>query len=257
MTAPMRFQGQIAVVTGAARGLGLAMCETFAREGATVVMADAMHEVHASADRLATESGATTVPLLCDVSSEASAQALADRVRERCGHVHILVNNAGISPKNNGRKYLLEETSFELWQRLIGVNLNGPFLVTKAMLPLMRAAGRGRIVNIVSQAARGRAEFTSAHYVASKSGLVGLTRVMASELGPENITVNAVAPGFMRSAMTDLLSDEVRARMIERIPLKRMGHAGHVASAVAYLASAEAEYITGTVLDVNGGTIMR
>lgn len=243
---------RVAVVTGAARGIGLAVAQRFAGDGMRVVMADL---------RDAARVAGTVHADLCegvdaDVSDEAAVQRLVADVVARHGRLDVLVNNAGISPKHGGRKARVEDTALAEWQAVLGINLTGTFLMCRAALPHMRAAGWGRIVNLSSQAGRSRSAVTGAHYAASKAGVIGFSRILADEVGGDGITVNCVAPGRIATAMAAAVPDAVNREIAARIPLARLGTASEVADAVGFLVSEQAAYLTGVTLDVNGGYFM-
>lgn len=247
-----------ALVTGAARGLGLAIARRLGQRGHPVVLADLDDEVHASAQALAAE-GIDAQALRLDVADAAAVRALPEQlaaIGPHWGRLAILVNNAGISPKTDGRKRLVSEMPLDEWQRVLAVNLTGAFLVTQACLPALCARGWGRVVMVTSQAARTRTPVPGAHYAASKSGLTGLARVLAGEVAVHGVTVNCVAPGRIASAMTQAVDPATNAALAAQIPVGRLGLPEEVAAAVAFLASDGASYLTGATLDVNGGNFM-
>ena len=247
--------GKVAIVTGAARGIGLGICQRLLDDGAFVVMADLLPDVRECAATLVA-SGGKAQGVLLDVSSEAAIVAFVQGVVQQHGRLDILVNNAGISPKNKGSRFLVEETSLDNWSQVLAVNLTGPFLLCRESVPEMRKRGQGRIVNITSQSARTRPEATSSHYAASKSGLMGFSRALAGELGNHGITVNCVAPGAIDTPMLSAFTPERHAGLLARIPLHTLGTPTDVAGAVSFLVSDDARYITGTTIDVNGGMFM-
>ena len=243
--------GQAAIVTGAARGIGRAIALALAREGASVAVnyrtqAEAAEEVV----RLIREMGADAVPVQADVTDPAAAQALAAAAIARWGRVDILVNNAGVAIYR-----LLLDTTVEEWDAVMAVHLRGAFNCTKAVLPHMIRAGRGRIINISSVWGQVGAANEVA-YSTAKAGLIGFTRALAREVGRAGITVNAVAPGAIETDMLAGLSKEERAELAESIPLNRLGTPEEVASAVVFLASPQAAYLTGQVISPNGGMAM-
>ena len=250
-----KLQGRLAVVTGGARGIGFGIAERLARDGAHVVIADVIEETTQAAQQL-TRQGLRAQAWRLDVAREDEIAEFVQGVVQQHGRIDILVNNAGISPKNNGVKFLVEETTTENWSRVIAVNLTGPFLLCRACIPVMRRQGHGRIVNITSQSARTRPEATSGHYAASKTGLMGLSRALANEVGNSGITVNCVAPGAIETPMMATFSPEKRAHLTSRVPMGAMGQPSDIAAAVSFLASDDARYITGTTVDVNGGMFM-
>lgn len=246
----LSLDGKVALVTGGARGIGLAISRQLAQQGATVVLADMSPEV----GEVAASFGAKGVPL--DVANEAAVRALADDMDRGYGRFDILVNNAGISPKNGDRKFYLEEIDQDNWRRVLSVNLDSLYYMSRAFVPLLKRGGGGRIVNISSQAGRGRSDLTSSHYATSKAGVIGLTRSLACELGRFGITVTAVAPGFVESEMSGAYSPTLRDAAIRSIPVKRAGTVQDIAHAVGFLASGASGFINGAVLDVNGGGFM-
>jgi len=243
-------QGRIALVTGASQGLGRACAQALAQAGATVVLA-ARNEVklaEAVAEIEASGGQAAAFPL--DVASEESIKAGAKAVLERFGKVEILVNNAGIT-----RDGLMMAMKRADWDNVLGTNLTGAFLLTQAVLRPMLKNRWGRIVNISSVVGR-TGQAGQVNYAASKAGLIGLTRSLAREVASRGITVNAVAPGYIETPMTAVLDAQQRAAMMAQIPLGRAGTDAEIAQAVVFLASEAAGYITGHVLDVNGGMFM-
>ena len=243
-------QGRIALVTGASQGIGRACALELARAGATVALA-ARNE--AKLAEVATEiaaAGGQAAAFALDVSSEVSIKAGAKAVIERFGKVEILVNNAGIT-----RDGLMLRMKRHDWDDVLGTNLTGAFLLTQALLSPMLKNRWGRIVNISSVVGR-TGQAGQVNYAASKAGLIGLTRSMAREVASRGITVNAVAPGYIETPMTAVLDEKQRAAMMATIPLGRAGTDREIAQAVAFLASDAAGYITGHVLDVNGGMFM-
>ena len=243
-------QGRIALVTGASQGIGRACALELARTGATVALA-ARNE--AKLAEVATEIAAAAgqaAAFALDVSSEVSIKAGAKAVIERFGKVEILVNNAGIT-----RDGLMLRMKRHDWDDVLGTNLTGAFLLTQALLSPMLKNRWGRIVNISSVVGR-TGQAGQVNYAASKAGLIGLTRSMAREVASRGITVNAVAPGYIETPMTAVLDEKQRAAMMATIPLGRAGTDREIAQAVAFLASDAAGYITGHVLDVNGGMFM-
>ena len=243
-------QGRIALVTGAAQGIGKAIAAELAAAGATLVLAD-MNEakLNETAGELAA-TGATAAAFVMNVSDQESIDAGAKAILDRFGKVEILVNNAGITRDN----LMLRMKRLE-WDSVISINLTGAFLLTQALLSPMLKNRWGRIVNIASVVGRA-GQAGQVNYAASKAGLIGLTRSLAREVASRGITVNAVAPGYIETPMTAVLDEKVSAAMLANIPLGRRGTDLDVAQAVKFLASDAASYITGHVLDVNGGMFM-
>lgn len=243
---------RIALVTGAASGIGLAVATEFVKQGHHTILLDRSPEVNAIAARL----GDRAEGWVADVAQEAQIDAAMKAVQDKHGRCDILVNNAGVHPKRAGGKFAIEQIDTAQWNEVIAINLTAAFLFTKAALPLMRSQRWGRIVNVSSRGGRTASPVASAHYAATKAGLIGFTRTLALEAAPDNITANCIAPGPVKSAMTAGSSPEVIAAFTKAIPLGRYGEPEEVASAIAYLASDAASFITGAVFDVNGGTYM-
>lgn len=243
----MKLKDQIALITGSARGIGKEIAQTFAKEGATVIISDINEEAaRETADQIV-QSGLKADAYACNVSDMRSVQEMADKILDNHSRVDILVNNAGITKDN-----LFLRMSEEEWDAVLNVNLTGAFKCTKALAKSMVKARKGKIINIASiVGVIGNAG--QANYSASKAGLIGFTKSLAREFAARNITSNAVAPGFIRTAMTDQLSDKVKDGLLERIPLKRLGEPQDVANACLFLASSDADYITGQTIIVDGG----
>lgn len=243
-------QGRIALVTGAAQGIGRACSLELARAGATLAVSDINEVKLADVAAEIVAIGGQAAPFRLDVSSEESIEAGAKAVLERFGKVEILVNNAGIT-----RDGLMMRMKRADWDLVLDINLTGAFLLTQALLSPMLKNRWGRIVNMASVVGRA-GQAGQVNYAASKAGLIGLTRSLAREVASRGITVNAVAPGFIETPMTAVLTEQQSALMLAQIPLGRRGTAEDIAQAVKFLASDAASYITGHVLDVNGGMFM-
>ncbi len=239
--------GQVALVTGAARGLGRAIAENLARCGAKVACVDVNAELLDQTVAAIGAAGGTAMAWTCDVTDSARVSAVVDEVVKTWGGLDILVNNAGIT-----KDTLILRMKDDQWDAVININLRGTFLFTRAAArPLMKSS-RGRIINIASVAGI-MGNPGQSNYSASKAGVIGLTRTVAKELAGRNITVNAVAPGFIATDMTAVLSDEVKEAIKKQVPLGRMGDPQDIADAVLFLASPAAGFITGHVLTVDGG----
>ena len=235
----------------AQRGIGYDIAKAFAAEGANVVMTDVNAEgVAAAADALARETGARTLALAADVSKSADCERSLEETLKAFEKLDVLVNNAGITRDN-----LVLRLKEEDFQAVTDVNLKGAFLMAKAASKSMLRARSGRIINIASVVGQS-GNAGQAAYAASKAGLIGLTKSMAREFATRQVLVNAVAPGYIRTAMTDGLKEEAKARLLEMIPLERLGSGADVAKAVLFLAGEDSLYITGQVIAVNGGIYM-
>jgi 3-oxoacyl-[acyl-carrier protein] reductase len=246
----MRFEDQVAIVTGAGRGIGRAIALRLASEGARVACVSRTQQ---NAQNVADEINAPRLAAKAyavDVADHAAVQKVGARILEEFGRADILVNNAGVR-----RDALAMRMSVEDWDAVIGTNLRGAFSFTQAIVRAMTKQRSGRIINISSVIGlMGNAGQTN--YAASKAGLIGFTKSLARELASRNITVNAVAPGFVTTDMTAALSDEIKNTIHAKIPLGRTATPEEIANAVVFLASAEAGYITGQVLCVDGGIVM-
>jgi 3-oxoacyl-[acyl-carrier protein] reductase len=242
--------GQVAIVTGASRGIGEAIARALARTGATVVGTATTDSGAESISRLLAETGGKSTGRVLNVRDSAACAAFAERVSTEFGPVTILVNNAGITRDN-----LLARMKDEEWDDIQATNLKSVFVLSRSVLRGMMKARSGRIVNITSVVG-----FTGnpgqANYAAAKAGIVGFSKSLAREVGSRNITVNCVAPGFIETDMTRSLADEQVRKLVDNVPLGRLGSVDDVASAVAFLCSPGAAYITGATLHVNGGMFM-
>jgi len=245
-----RFEGRISIVTGASQGIGETIARELADEGALVVLVDILGDKLEAVARSINEGGGRAEARVADVSDTAAAQAVADAVAAAHGRIDHLVNNAGIT-----RDALLMRMKEEDWDAVLRVNLKGIFNFSKAVVRPMIGAKYGRIVNIASVVGlMGNAG--QVNYAASKAGAVAFARSLAREVGARGVTVNCVAPGYILTAMTENLPEEVKKAFLDFIPMKKFGLPKDVASAVKFLLSDDASYITGQVISVNGGMYM-
>ncbi len=244
-------EGQVALVTGASRGIGAVIARRLAQEGASVaVNYQSSEEAARQVVQSITDGGGEAAVMAGDVSQEDSANTLVKQVLEQWGRIDILVNNAGIT-----RDRLLLRMTPEDWDRVLEVNLRGAFLCTKYVMPHLIRRRQGRVVNISSVVGLG-GNPGQANYAASKAGLIGFTKAVAREVASRNITVNALAPGFIDSGgMVDQMTEEARNLALSRIPMARFGSADDVAEGVVFLCSPGAAYITGQVLTIDGGMV--
>lgn len=244
----MRMRDRVVVITGAARGIGREAAVLFAGEGARVAVCDVDPHGEEVA-RTIQRSGATAAFFVMNVADRNQVQQAVADVVGTFSRIDVLVNNAGIT-----RDAQLVKMSEEDWDKVLAVNLKGAFNVTQAVAPIMVTQGHGRIINTASIVAL-YGNFGQSNYVASKAGLIGLTRVWARELGPKGITVNAVAPGFIETEMVKSVPEKVLQTVRERVPLRRLGTPRDVAWVYLFLASEEAGYINGAVIPVDGGLV--
>lgn len=244
-------QDRVAVITGGAQGIGRAICETLSREGATVVVADLNADEAEKTARQIVTSGGRASAIHVDVSDEASVIALYKIVIGAEKRLDILVNNAGIC-----RMIPILDTTVAEWDKILAVNLRGTFLMSREAFRIMKPQNSGKIISIASAAAKLGGLAAGAHYSASKAGVICFTKSLALQAAPNHINVNAVCPGPMATEMTDAWGDNTNTAFKAKIPLGDYGQPQDVAEAVAFLASDRARYITGEILDVNGGLLM-
>lgn len=248
----MKINDRVAIITGSGQGIGKAIALTFAREGAKIAVNDILYN-EAKAMETVEELrniGVEAELFLADVSKEDEVNSMVEKVIARFGRVDVLVNNAGIN-----RDGLLHKGNLTNWEAVMAVNLTGPFICTKAVLPSMRAQGYGRIVNLSSLTAR-IGIFGTGYYATSKAGLIGLTKVTAVENVTKGITCNALAPGYINTDMMNKYPAEQLKALIATIPIGRFAEPEEVADAALFLASDASAYITGAVLDINGGSFI-
>ena len=242
--------GKVAIVTGSARGIGKAIAMKLARDGYNIVVSDILQEAAQQTAKEIESLGVKTLVVVADVSKAEDAQKLINETVQAFGQVDVLVNNAGITRDN-----LAIRMSEAEWDSVLNINLKGTFLCSQAAAKAMMKKRSGRIVNIASVSGiLGTAG--QANYASSKAGVIALTKAFARELGARNITVNAVAPGYIATEMTEKLPENVKEEYLKQIPLKRAGTPEDVANVVAFLASEAASYVTGTTLIVSGGLVM-
>jgi 3-oxoacyl-[acyl-carrier protein] reductase len=245
---------RVALVTGAAQGIGFGVADRLATLGHHVVLLDRDAASLAVAAKEFGDKGYSVSSLECDVASDAFARDAISDVEKRFGRLDILINNAGISPSHGGYSQLVEDVPLEEWDRVLAVNLTGTFSMCRHALPLMKAGKWGRIVNFSSQGGRMRSLLSGAHYAATKAGLIGFTRVLAGQVGANGITANCIAPGRIDTEQSRSFGDT--DTYLNQLPVGRFGEAADIASGVEYLVSEGAGFVTGTVLDINGGFYM-
>ena len=246
----MNLEGRVALVTGASQGIGHACALTLARHGASIAVAARNQQKLEELAAAITAAGGKAAAFPVDVSDEDQIKSAIKSAIAHFGKIDILVNNAGIT-----RDQLVMRMKRADWDAVLSTNLTSAYLCIQNVIPSMLKQRWGRIINITSIFGQ-MGQAGQANYAASKAGLIGLTMAIAREVGSRNITCNAIAPGFIETAMTAVLSDEFKQSAVKQIPLARVGSPEDVASAVAFLASDDASYITGHVLNVNGGMLM-
>lgn len=243
-----QLKGQVAIVTGGARGIGEAVCQLFCKEGARVILWDIIDDGVLTADKI-NEAGGEIEFQKIDITNRQEVQGATEKIMKRFGRIDILINNAGIV---RDRSFL--KMSDQEWDQVINVNLNGVYNCSKAVIPHMVNAGYGRIVSASSINGL-QGAFGQTNYSASKAAIIGFTRSLAKEVGKNGITVNAVAPGFVLTDMTKTMPEDVLKSSIDQIPVKRAGTVDDIAHAFLYLASANAGFVSGHTLSVNGGML--
>lgn len=253
----MRFQEKVAVITAAASGIGRATADIIGREGGTVIAVDNNAERLDAAVGAILRAGGQAHACHADALDEGQVNGLVAEVASRFGRIDVLVNAVGGSTIIADPAATTEALTFAEWQALLHFNLTGTFLFTHAVIPVMKRQGRGKIVNLASIAGRGVSEASSSAYAAAKGGIIALTKKLSLELGPHGINVNAIAPA---TTLTERIRPrweqrppEARARDIERTPLRRMGEAVDQAKVICFLASSDADFVTGVTIDVTGG----
>ena len=246
-----RFEGKLALVTGAARGIGRKIAERFASEGSNIAICDIQEDVlKQTAKEIEEKFKVKVFARVCDVADSQNVKEFVSAVIKEFGVIDILVNNAGIT-----RDMLVMRMKEEDWDLVIKVNLKSVFLFSKEVVRYMMKKRSGKIINIASIIGL-IGNVGQGNYAASKAGIIGFTKSLAKEVGSRNITVNAVAPGFIQTKMTEVLPEEIKQNMLNLIPLKRFGLPEEVAAVIAFLASDDAKYITGQVINIDGGMVM-
>ncbi len=245
----MRLYNKIAMITGAGQGLGAGMAYRFAQEGAKVVVVDVNEEKAMNVQKEISENNGTALALTGDVANYNGMRDLVQKVIEEYGTIDILVNNAGIT-----RDSLFHKMTEEKWDQVITINLKGVFNCCQAVVPIMREKAYGKIINISSAARFGNVG--QVNYSSSKAGLVGLTRALAKELASKGITVNAVAPGFIKSEMSASVPEDIIQRALRIIPMSRQGSVEDVVNAVLFFSTDDSSFITGQTIQVDGGLYM-
>ena len=241
-------EGQIAIITGGARGIGKGICEVFCKAGATVALWDVLDEGNHTADQIKKEGGSIFFQKV-DITNKSSVEEAVSKIISDQGKIDILINNAGVIRDRSFMKMSEEE-----WNTVININLTGMFIVTKAVFPIMKEAGYGRIISASSINAF-QGAFGQANYSATKAGISGFTRALCKEGGKYGITVNAVAPGFIKSLMSDSMPEEIIKAGIAQIPVGRIGTPEDMGYTYLFLASKEAGFISGITLHANGGAM--
>lgn len=244
----MDFTGKTAIITGGGHGIGRGCAEVLAENGANVVVADISLDMAKDVECYLTQKGLCAKAVQTDVSKVGDIQKMVDFTLEVFGGIDILINNAGIFHPT-----AIEDITEEEWDRMMAINLKSVFFATQKVLPYMKSRNRGKIVNLSSLAGRNGGIANGLGYSATKAGIIGLTRGLAARLAKYHINVNAVAPGSTDTGILDGLSEAELHRVMANIPLGRFGKISEIASSIAFLCSGEADFITGAVLDVNGG----
>ncbi|MDD4203015.1 MAG: 3-oxoacyl-[acyl-carrier-protein] reductase [Candidatus Omnitrophica bacterium] len=245
----MELENKVAIITGGARGIGYAIAQKLADEGANIAICDVNEQTLSEAEKELSKTGRKVLALKVDVTNSKSVQEFIDQVIEKLGKIDILVNNAGIT-----KDTLIMRMDEAQWDSVINVNLKGVFNCTKAVIKPMMKQRYGKIINIASIIGQ-IGNPGQVNYAASKGGVIALTKTVAKEVASRNINVNALAPGFIQTAMTDVLSEDVKNSMLKLIPLGKLGTADNIADAVVFFASEKSSYITGQVLRVCGGMV--
>jgi len=246
----INFNDKVIIVTGSVRGIGREIAESFTKNGATVIISDYSTESLTEAENLFTTKGYSFKAIPCDVTNSEDVQNLIDLTYKEFGKIDVLINNAGITKDN-----LILRMKDEQWDSVIETNLKGVFLTTRASVKYFLKQRYGKIINISSVVGI-IGNIGQSNYSASKAGIIGFSKSIARELAIRNITVNIVAPGFIDTPMTSVLPDGVKEDFIKKIPLKRMGTPTDIANIVLFIASPLADYITGQVINVDGGMVM-
>lgn len=247
----MRLKDMVSIITGGAGGIGKVAAKLFASEGSRVIIADydaALGEQ--VAEKIASQTGASCLFVQVNVADPDSVQQMVQQVMDEFGKIDVLINNAGIT-----RDAMLKKLTVEDWQRVLDVNLSGVFYCTQAVLPYMVEQGRGSVINTSSIVGL-QGNIGQTNYAATKSGIIGLTKTWAKELGPKGIRVNAVAPGFIATSMVTSVPEKILEQLRANVPLRRLGQPEDIAQAYLYLASDESSYVNGTILQVDGGLVI-
>ncbi|MEM2210295.1 MAG: 3-oxoacyl-ACP reductase FabG [Nitrososphaerales archaeon] len=247
----MKLKGRVAIVTGAGRGIGRAIAITLAREGANIVVNDIDLQAAEETVKIIKAMGYEALAIKADVSNKNEVDSMIKKTLEAFGRIDILVNNAGIFSST-----LIENITEQQWNRIMDVNLKGVLLCSQAVIKTMKNQRFGKIVNITSLAGKVGGIFSGADYAASKAGVICLTKSLAKQLAPYGINVNAIAPGVIETDMTKYWPKEVKESFLKQIPLGRFGKPEEVAEVVLFLVSDASNYITGEIIDVNGGYLM-
>lgn len=253
----LRHSGRVVLVTGAGGGIGAALAQLYCEEGARVALVDFDEAKVKEQAALLRAAGHTVEWAKADVAQFGECVRVCDQFVRALGPIDTLINNAGVSPKHNGAPVPIWEMSPDEWERVVGVNLTGSFNLVRALTPSMVERRFGRIVNMSSVAGSAYLPIVAAHYSATKSAIIGFTRHLAGELGPYGITANALAPGRIETPLLKTVSAVANQAVVDETPLRRLGTPREVAKAACFLTSGESDFVTGQVVDVAGGWLMR